>query len=216
LTSFGCRLREAIRLATEWVIGGRKLVKAMSSCNSGQISTKVIGKRRWLAGFALRPTLFGAIALMSSALAQSPVTMYAYSRATLPGIPGNQKVTQENDVFPPKYYLYIEVEPRSRVSAEWAWVLGNYYDCTLKKMSTPVLVESDTAVPTEKKETLVRKTLNDVYRVILGHVITQTASNDRERKLIANHQAAIKLVVNNSSTYVAVQSIKALRPAAAM
>jgi hypothetical protein len=145
-------------------------------------------------------------------MAQSPVTMYGYSRATLPGIPG----VQGKDVFPLKYYLYVEVKPGSRVSAEWAWIGGKYYDCTLKKVSTPVLVESDPGVPTEKKETLVPKTSNDVYGVVLGNVKAQTASNSQERELIANHEAVIGLVVDKLSAYAATQSIKALRPASAM
>jgi hypothetical protein len=149
---------------------------------------------------------------MSSAMAQSPVTAYGYSRATLPGIPGDQKGMQGKDMFPPKYYLYVEVKPGSRVSAEWAWVRGSYYDCKLTRVSTPVLVESDPGVPTEKKETLVSKTSNDVYRCVLGDVKEQTAP----RELIANNEAVIALLINKSRAYATVQSIKALRPAAAM
>ena len=179
-----------------------------------ETSTKMVSTRRWSAGFDMRSALFGVVvaAAMSSAMAQSPVTMYGYSRATLPGIPG----VQGKDVFPLKYYLYVEVKPGSRVSAEWAWIGGKYYDCTLKKVSTPVLVESDPGVPTEKKETLVPKTSNDVYGVVLGNVKAQTASNSQERELIANHEAVIGIVVDKLSAYAATQSIKALRPASAM
>jgi hypothetical protein len=162
-----------------------------------ETSTKMVSTRRLSAGFDMRSALFGVVvaAAMSSAMAQSPVTMYGYSRATLPGIPG----VQGKDVFPLKYYLYVEVKPGSRVSAEWAWIGGKYYDCTLKKVSTPVLVESDPGVPTEKKETLVPKTSNDVYGVVLGNVKAQTASNSQERELIANHEAVIGLVVDKLS-----------------
>ena len=153
---------------------------------------------------------------MSSAMAQSPVTAYGYSRATLPGIPGDQKDTQEKDMFPPRYYLYVEVKPGSRISAEWAWVRGSYYDCKLTRVSTPVLVESDPGVPTEKKETLVSKSSNDVYSVVLGDVKVRPAPNGQERELIANNEAVIALVINKSGAYAAIQSIKALRPAAAM
>lgn len=182
--------------------------------HTDETSTKMASTRRWSAGFDIRSALFGVVvaAAMSSAMAQSSVTMYGYSRATVPGIPG----VQGKDVFPLKYYLYIEVKPGSRVSAEWAWVGGKYYDCTLKKVSTPVLVESDPGVPTEKKETLVPKTSNDVYGVILGNVKARTVSNSREKEITANHEAVIGLSVDNSSAYAATQSIKALRPAAAM
>ena len=104
----------------------------------------------------------------------------------------------------------------SRISAEWAWVRGSYYDCKLRRVSTPVLVESDPGVPTEEKETLVSKTSNDVYRVVLGKVKVRTASNGQERELMANNEAVIALVINRSGAYAAIQSIKALRPAAAM
>jgi hypothetical protein len=176
------------------------------------------GRRRWSAGFDVRPALFGAVvaAAMSSAMAQSPVTMYGYSRATLPGIPGDQKGLQGKDIFPLKYYLYVEVKPGSRVSPEWAWIRGNYYDCSLKKVSTPVLVESDPGVPTDKKETLVPKTSKDVYSVILGDVKTRTPSNGQERELISNHEAAVGLLIDDSSAYAAIKLIKQLRPAAAM
>jgi hypothetical protein len=182
--------------------------------HTDETSTKMASTRRWSAGFDIRSALFGVVvaAAMSSAMAQSSVTMYGYSRATVPGIPG----VQGKDVFPLKYYLYVEIKPGSRVSAEWAWVGGKYYDCTLKKVSTPVLVESDPGVPTEKKETLVPKTSNDVYGVILGNVKTRTVSNSREKEITANHEAVIGLSVDNSSAYAATQSIKALRPAAAM
>jgi hypothetical protein len=142
--------------------------------------------------------------------------MHGYSRATLPGIPGDQKGVQGKDMFPLKYYLYVVVKPGSRVSAEWAWIRGNYYDCSLKKISTPVLVESDPGVPTDKKETLVPQTSNDVYSVILGDVKTRTPSNGQERELTSNHEGVIGLVIDKLSAYAAVQSIKALRPAAAM
>jgi hypothetical protein len=182
--------------------------------HTDETSRKMASTRRWSAGFDMRSALFGVVvaAAMSSAMAQPPVTLYGYSRATVPGIPG----VQGKDVFPLKYYLYVEVKPGSQVSAEWAWIGGKYYDCTLKKVSTPVLVESDPGVPTEKKETLVPKTSNDVYGVILGNVKARTESNSQERELIANHEAVIGLVVDKLSAYAATQSIKALRPAAAM
>jgi hypothetical protein len=158
--------------------------------------------------------MFGALAaaLMSSAIAESPVTAYGYSRATLRGIPG--AVEDQKGMFPPSYYIYVEVKPESLVSAEWAWVRGDYYDCTLTKVSTPVLVESDPGVPTGKKETLVPKSSQDVYSVVLGHVKARTESNGEARKLIANNEAVIALIVNNSRAYAAIPSIKPLRPTA--
>jgi len=167
--------------------------------------------------------VFGAVAaaVMSSATAQSPVATYGYSRATLPGIPGeratsDQKGTEEHSVFPTKYHLYVEVQRGSRVAAEWAWLRGKYYDCALTKVSTPVMVESDPGVPTEKKETLVPKTSNDVYSVVLDGVKAPEPSNGQARELIANNEVVIALAVNGTRGYGTVHSIKALRPAAAM
>ena len=190
----------------------------MLSCTSYDTSTNMTGTWRWSARLHIRSAVFGAVAaaVMSSAMAQAPATAYGYSRATLPGIPGDQKGTQGKDMFPPKYYLYVEVKPGSRVSAEWAWVRGSYYDCKLTRVSTPVQVESDPGVPTEKKETLVSKTSNDVYRCVLGDAKVRTASNGEESELIANNEVVIALVINKSRAYAAIQSIKALRPAAAM
>lgn len=157
-----------------------------------------------------------AATVMSSAMADSTVTLYAFSRATMPGIPGGPGGAARSSTFPPQYYLYIEVKPGSRVAAQWAFVHGQYYNCTLKKVSTPVLVESDPGVPTDKKETLVPKTANDVYGVVLGDVKAQAPSNDQEKELTANHEAVISLLVDKANAYVSAQSIKALRPAAAM
>jgi hypothetical protein len=155
-------------------------------------------------------------AVMSSALAQSPITAHGFSRATLPGIPGDQQGPQGKPIFPPEYYLYLEIKPGSRISAEWAWVRGGYYDCKLTRVRTPVSVESDPGVPTEKKETLVPKTSNDVYRVVLGDGKTRSAPTGQEKALIANNEAVIAVVVNDSQAYAAIPSIKPLRPAAAM
>lgn len=169
--------------------------------------------RSWRTGLGMGSSVFGALAavVMSSAMAQSSVEMYGFSRATVPGIPG----PQAQGVFPPTYYLYVEVKRGSRVSAEWAWVRGRYYECSLKKVSTPVLVESDPGVPTEKKEVLVPKTFGDVYSVVLGSAKIRTDSTDKEKELIADNEAVIALLVNQSAVYAAVQTIKALRPAAA-
>ena len=162
-----------------------------------------------------------AAATMNSAMAQSPViAAYGYSRATLPGIPGeaeNQRGTQVQTPFPPTYYLYVELKKGTRVSAScWAWLGENHHSCTLKKVRTPVLVESDPVVATGKKDTLVPKTANDVYRVILGEVKGRAASNSEASELIRNNEAVIALIVDKSSAYATIKSLTALKPAAAM
>jgi hypothetical protein len=181
-------------------------------------ATKTIAIRRRPIGFAARSAVLGVLAaiLMTAAMAQSAVTTYGYSRATLPGIPGGQQGAQATSPFPPEYYLYLQVKSGSTVSARWAWVRGTYYECTLKKVNTPVLVESDPGVPTDKRETLVPKTSNDVYSVVLGEVTTQVSANNQEKELTAGNEAVIAIVVNKSPAYATIPTIKALRPAAAM
>ncbi len=196
----------------------------MARCTSHEASTSTTGRLRRSVGCFIRSTALGAAAAavaMGFAMAQSVIATYGYSRATLPGIPGQletedqKRGTQGSAVFPLKYYLYVEVKRGSPVSADGAWVRGRYYNCRLTKVSTPVLVESDPGVPTEKKETLVPKTSNDVYSVVLGEAKSRTASNGQERELIASNEALIALVVNKSEAYAAIRSIKTLRPAAA-
>ena len=194
-----------------------ELVETMSICLSDETS---IGRNRarFFVRFDARSAVLGGIvaALMGIAMAQSPVKTYGYSRATIPGIPGEQKGITGQGIFPPEYHLYVEVQRGNTVSTQWAWVRGSYYDCTLKLVSTPVLVESDPGVPTDKKMTLVPKTSNDVYKVVLGEVMKRTAASDREKELTAQNEALIALQVNKSSVYAAIPTIKALRPAAAM
>jgi hypothetical protein len=191
----------------------------MLNCSSNATSTERLGTRRRIAPLTIGYAVIAALAaatVMSSAMAESTVTLYAFSRATVPGIPGGPGGGPGSGTFPPKYYLYIEVKPGSRVAVQWAFVRGQYYDCALKKVSTPVLVESDPGVPTDKKETLVPKTASDVYGVVLGDVKARAPSNDQEKELTANHEAVISLLVDKANAYVSTQSIKALRPAAAM
>jgi hypothetical protein len=180
-------------------------------------------RRRSPAGLYISwSTLFAAVlaAVVGFAMAQTQIAVYAYSRATLPGIPGEHTTegqsTQEPMVFPTKYYLYVEVPTGSHVSAKWVWLQGNYYAGTLRKVSTPVQVESDTAVPTNKKETLVARTSNDVYSILLGDKKVRQSSNDTERQLVANNNVVVSLIVDKSTSYAMSRSIKALRPAAAM
>lgn len=190
----------------------------MLNCSSNAALTDRLGTQRRIAPLTIGYAVIAALTatVLSSAMADSAVTLYAFSRATMPGIPGGPGGAPASSTFRPQYYLYIEVKPGSRVAAQWVFVHGQYYDCTLKKVSTPVLVESDPGVPTDKKVTLVPKTASDVYSVVLGDVKAQAPSNDQEKELAAGHEAVISLLVDKVNAYVSIQSIKALRPAAAM
>ena len=161
-----------------------------------------------------------AILALSGSMAQSPITTYGYSRATLPGIPGmpakGQKDGSDGEVFPPQYYIYFLVKPGSQVAAKWAWVLGRTYDCELRRVTAPVIVDSDVTVKTGKTETLVPKTSDDVYQVVLGDVKPRTEVSQGERELTAANEAVIALALDGAPAYAAIRSIKALPPAAAM
>jgi hypothetical protein len=152
-----------------------------------------------------------AVAVVASARAEQPLAAYAYSRETISGVP-----TAENDAapFPESFYLYVEVGPGAQVSPLWASVRGRFYDCALVKVAAPVVVESDPAVPTQKKETLVPQTANDVYRVDLGQERQSPVGTDDKERTTGN-EAAIALLIDNSSAYAVVKTIKALRPSAA-
>jgi hypothetical protein len=186
---------------------------------SGGMATANIGgwRRLFRTGvWAVLPRAVTAV-FIGVAMAQSPIATYGYSRDTLPGIPGGPGVTgQAGGVFPTRYYLFVVVDPGSQVATKWVWIRGRYYDCKLRKVATPVTVDSDPGVPTARKETLVPKTKSDVYAVDPDEATDRSASTDQERALLASNEVVIALVVNKINTYAVVPSIKALRPAAAM
>jgi hypothetical protein len=159
-----------------------------------------------------------SVVFLCAAMAQTPITTFGYSRATIPGIPGmaGQRLSPGANVFAPQYYIYVLVKPGSQIVAKWAWVQGKTYDCALRRVGAPVVVDSDVAVKTEKKETLVPKTSDDVYQVVLGALRSQTELSEGERKLTAANEAVVALVLGSAPEYATVASLKALTPAAAM
>jgi hypothetical protein len=177
-------------------------------------------------GLSWRPVLIGAASLAilntaipSAAMAHAPMTTFGYSRATVPGIPGaapGQKLGPDANMFAPQYFIYVSVEPGSQLGAQWAWVQGKTYDCALKRVSAPVVVDSDVAVKTDKKETLVPKTSADVYQVVLGALRPQTELSEEARKMTAANEAVVALTLNGAPEYATVGVLKALPPAAAM
>ncbi len=77
-------------------------------------------------------------------------------------------------------------------------------------------MDSDPVVATREKDTLVPKTANDVYRVILGNVKGRAAMNSEESELIRSNEAVIVLTLHKSSAHATIKSLRALKPAAAM
>src|SRR5262249_10819417 len=160
--------------------------------------------------------------MINCAMAQSPVvTTHAYSRATLPGIreeiPNESKAAaQRKTPLPLTYFLYVEVAKGNNISVNGVWLQGKYYTDTIKKVSTPVVISSDPVVVTEQKDTLVKKTANDVYAVLLGDENTRDSYNPAEQELITNNEGVIFLTINKRPYYATIKNIKVLKPAAGM
>jgi hypothetical protein len=66
------------------------------------------------------------------------------------------------------------------------------------------------------KDTLVKKTANDVHAVLLVDEVTRDPSDTAEKELITNNEAVIFLTINKISCYSTVKTIKTLKPAAGM
>lgn len=174
--------------------------------------------------------LFGLAAIMSagSSMAQTQPVAYGYLRAVRPGIPGgpvndglslsarNQKLNLQREVFAPEYSIYLAVKPGSDVSASWAWVRGKTYQCALTKVSTPVVVDRDVGVKTEAKVTLVPKSSDDVYHVVLGTLKSNPYFTKLEQELEVNNEFFVALILDHKLSYATVRSMKVLPPAAAM
>lgn len=164
-----------------------------------------------------------AVAVLSTgwAMGQTPsVKTYAYGRATVPGIPedtvkGAQSGTAKTSPFPLTHLLYVEVPKGSAVSVEGVWLRGTYYAATLKRVASPVVVSHDPVVVTQQKDTLVNKTSNDVYAVLLGEPKPGEISRPDAKQLVANNEAVVFLTVDHSPRHGAVKTVKMLKPLAA-
>lgn len=157
-----------------------------------------------------------ATCMMIAAANPPAVTAFGYARELLPGIPASPGSSARTPALPTEYYLFIEVPAGSHVSANWTSVRGQYYAASLEKVATPVLLEADAAVPTGQKETLVPKTGNDVYRVVLGGQLTKAPDDERGRALTTRNEAVTSMTIGQSVTYALTRSLKGLRPKAGM
>lgn len=151
-------------------------------------------------------------------VAQSPVKKtFAYSRQTTSGIPEGDSVrgvTQKPLLT--SYFIYIVVKKDAPLSIRTTWVQGKYYDATLRKVNSPVLVDRDVAVPTGKKDTLVGKTSGSVYQVELKEEKSWTPKDDAEKKLMQSNEVVVFLEAGQSIWYGSVRKIKTLHPAFGM
>jgi hypothetical protein len=153
--------------------------------------------------------------------AQSPIIKaYAYSRSTIPGI--REEVVNDRDSvihradnpFPVTYYLYVAAKKDTRLSISGVWLEGKYYTATLQKVKTPVVVENNSVV--KQKDTLVKKTGDDVYTIQLGNEKNPASLNEREKKLVQNNEVLFFLQSNKAACYSPVKTIKRLTPFSAM
>lgn len=174
------------------------------------------GCTRWVSSVAIAASMM----LAACAEGAAPITTYAYVREMSPGLPDTQAQhptgARQGYVLPAEYFLYVEVAPGRQVAASWLSLRGQYHGCALQKVASPVLIDSDSAVPTGQKETLVPKTANNVYQVAIGASLTQVPAGAEARKLAAEYDAVVAMMVDGSVTYAVAKSLRALRPKAGM
>lgn len=154
------------------------------------------------------------LALGTAMLGESPVkATLAYSRETIPGTPTGNSGQVQNP-FPTSYLIYVVVQKGTPVSATGACVQQKCYKTTLSKVGSPVTIDQDPNVPTGKKDVLVQKTEDDVYKVELQGP-HDTGSQDC-KKLASDNAVTIFLESGGTKWRAVAKKIVPLRPAAAM
>jgi len=158
--------------------------------------------------------------MMGACAQPASVAAYGYVREVVPGIPtraaeGAAGMSLATGL-PPDYYIYIEVAKGRSVAANWVWLRGHYHHCSLMLTSTPVQIASDEAVPTGVKETLVPPTPNDVYRVLVGAVMTEAPRSREGPMPETGNEAVVSLTVDKTTQDVPIRDLKHLKPKAGM
>ena len=150
-------------------------------------------------------------------MAQAPaIEVMAYSRSTTPGIPPEKSdAPSANNPFPVKYFIYVVVKKGTPVLDAAICLKGRSYSARLERVSSPVEVSHDPNVPTDRKDTLVAKTQDDVYRLDLQEQ-GGAACEKRPADLAQSHEVVVSLKSGKSVVYGAAKTIIALTPAAAM
>jgi hypothetical protein len=170
----------------------------------------------------IRASSIGVALLTMTALADPPgITAFGYARETLPGVPTVQGSSEgeggrSTGKLPTEYFIYAETAPGTRASVKWVAVHGQFCAASLQRVSTPVLVDQDAAVPTGKKVTLVPATKNDVYRVVVGDKLAASLEDDKVGTLVQQNNAVVLMTVDNAPTYVLVKALRPLAPKAGM
>ncbi len=150
--------------------------------------------------------------------AQLPmISTYAYSRHTIPGIPECSRAEgSPKTALPTSYFIYVVVKKGTPLSVRGAWVKGRCYSATLQRVASPVLIEHDTAVPTGRTDMLVRKTSDDVYRVVLAAEESCKGGDEAASELKRHNEVVVSLNAGQSRRYGTARTVRALQPAAAM
>jgi hypothetical protein len=154
----------------------------------------------------------------SAATVDCPVEKtVAYSRQTTSGIPGSSTLAGSPDrPVAVSYFIYVVLKKGTVPSAAGLWLEGKFYDASLKRVDSPVVVAHDAVVPTGKKDTLVGKTSGDVYQIDPGAERTWKPGSDAEQKLTQGNQVVVFLKVGQATCYSSVREVKALPPAPGM
>jgi hypothetical protein len=156
--------------------------------------------------------------LTTNLMAQSPVKeTFAYSRKTIPGPRGNDAGPMSTQSpFPTAYFIYVVAERGSVISVAGVFVQGKLYDASLKKVESPVVIDQDVSVPTGKKDTLVKKTPDDVYRIELEGPKVTSDKDLAVDNLAQQNQVVVCVKSGKANWYGVVKRIVPLHPAAAM
>ena len=138
----------------------------------------------------------------------------AYSRDTTAGIPSRDRSSATTQ--PPiatSYFIYLVGGQGTPPSVKSVWLKGKYYAVTVRKVSSPVLVEREPAVPSREKLVLVPATSSPVYELQIGDEKPCHADNDEESRLTRDNELVVVLRVGRSTRYCPVKTITPLPPA---
>jgi len=165
----------------------------------------------------------GLLCLLLAAAA-SPATLecpveeiVAYSRDTTPGIPPGPGVATAAPVST-TYFIYLIVGKQQGTvpAVSGVWLKGKYLAATLRKVTPPVQVDQDVAVPTAGRETLVPATTSDVYQLQPGGEQPWRPRNDDERALTNRYPLVVFIESGQGTRCCPVAAVKRLRPTAGM
>lgn len=161
--------------------------------------------------------LLFALGMVTSCAAQSPVKeTLAYSRETIPGIPGKSGATSSQNPISTSFFIYVVIKKGATVSLAGVCVNGKSYLATWKRVESPVLIEHDASVPTGQKDTLVKKTSDDVYQLELGQQKSAECNAQGEENLAQRNDVVVFLKSGQSSWHGLADKLVPLHPAAAM